>query len=626
MLGLGHVAMNAAEKNVPSNRLPYNSRQRQPSTDSDSSTTSDNNRSMDGPGANEYKFTENTHSNEILQGLNDLRKNGQFCDVTLSVDGVKFLAHRNVLSSFSPYFKAMFLSKLAESKQNVVQLKGVEVDMMSLLLDYAYTSSIVITRSNVQALLSAANLLQVLPVRDAACLFLERHMDASNCLGIHCFAEQHACTDLQNKAKDYALQNFLEVCHHEEFLGLLPAKLVELTSSDNLQVDKEESVFQAVARWYNDKPEIRRPDFYKVLETVRLPLLSPYFLHDCVENMPVVKQNPDCCQLVEEAKLYHLLPDRRAELSTSRTKQRNSADTIEVIVAVGGEDDKVVLRSVEYYCTKTNTWRTLACLPFAVSKHGLVASGKNTLYLAGGEFPDGSASRTVWRYDPVLDFWQEMASMIVPRSELGLAMLDGCVYAVGGWDGAYRLESVERYDPSTNSWSMIEPMKMAITSPAVIAHDGMLYVTGGAVLEDGDGIELVQRYNPRTDTWNELSPMLIPRSGAATCVLNGQIFVVGGWHASTENTNRVECYNVQSDTWEFKAPMCERRYRPGIAVMEGKIYVLGGEEGWDRYHDTIECYEPETDSWKITGEMPTSRSWLSCVPLQVKKSLCREKS
>lgn len=44
----------------------------------------------------------------------------------------------------------MFLSKLAESKQNVVQLKGVEVDMMSLLLDYAYTSSIVITRSNVQ--------------------------------------------------------------------------------------------------------------------------------------------------------------------------------------------------------------------------------------------------------------------------------------------------------------------------------------------------------------------------------------------------------------------------------------------------------------------------------------------
>lgn len=100
----------------------------------------------------------------------------------------------------------MFLSKLAESKQNIVVLKGIEVEMMSLLLDYAYTSALVITRNNVQCLLSAANLLQVLPVIEAACRFLERHMDASNCLGIHCFAEAHACTELQNKAKDFALQ------------------------------------------------------------------------------------------------------------------------------------------------------------------------------------------------------------------------------------------------------------------------------------------------------------------------------------------------------------------------------------------------------------------------------------
>lgn len=30
------------------------------------------------------------------------------------------------------------------------------------------------------------------------------------------------------------------------------------------------------------------------------------------------------------------------------------------------------------------------------------------------------------------------------RSELGLVMLDGCVYAVGGWEGRSRLDSVER--------------------------------------------------------------------------------------------------------------------------------------------------------------------------------------
>ena len=57
-------------------------------------------------------------------------------------------------------------------------------------------------------------------------------------------------------------------------------------------------------------------------------------------------------------------------------------------------------------------------------------------------------------------------------------MLDGFVYAVGGWEGSARLDSVERYCQLTNSWSYIPPMKIGITSPAVVSHDGMLYVTG----------------------------------------------------------------------------------------------------------------------------------------------------
>lgn len=39
---------------------------------------------------------------------------------------------------------------------------------------------------------------------------------------------------------------------------------------------------------------------------------------------------------------------------------------MQVIVAVGGEDDKVVLRSVECYDPVSHQWHTLASLPFAV--------------------------------------------------------------------------------------------------------------------------------------------------------------------------------------------------------------------------------------------------------------------
>ena len=46
-------------------------------------------------------------------------------------------------------------------------------------------------------------------------------------------------------------------------------------------------------------------------------------------------------------------------------------------------------------------------------------SGQNLMYMAGGEYPDGSASQAFMRYDPVLDLWQEMANLRTPRSELG---------------------------------------------------------------------------------------------------------------------------------------------------------------------------------------------------------------
>ncbi len=40
-----------------------------------------------------------------------------------------------------------------------------------------------------------------------------------------------------------------------------------------------------------------------------------------------------------------------------------------------------------------------------------------------------------------------------------------------------------------------------------------------------------------------------------------------------------------------------------------------------RYHDTIECYDEDNDVWDIIGEMPTSRSWLSCVAMTIRRDL-----
>lgn len=55
--------------------------------------------------SDDYLFVEPRHPYTVLQGLNSLRLNNAFCDVTLCCGGQEFPCHRIVLSSFSSYFQ-----------------------------------------------------------------------------------------------------------------------------------------------------------------------------------------------------------------------------------------------------------------------------------------------------------------------------------------------------------------------------------------------------------------------------------------------------------------------------------------------------------------------------------------
>jgi len=50
--------------------------------------------------------------------------------------------------------------------------------------------------------------------------------------------------------------------------------------------------------------------------------------------------------------------------------------------------------------------------------------------------------------------------MRVSRSGVGVGVLDGVLYAVGGHDGLKLLRSVEAYKPSTGVWTTIADMHL----------------------------------------------------------------------------------------------------------------------------------------------------------------------
>ncbi|XP_021564166.1 kelch-like protein 3 [Carlito syrichta] len=129
---------------------------------------------------------------------------------------------------------------MSESKAKKIEIKDVDGQTLSKLIDYIYTAEIEVTEENVQVLLPAASLLQLMDVRQNCCDFLQSQLHPTNCLGIRAFADMHTCTDLLQQANAYAEQHFPEVMLGEEFLSLSLDQVCSLISSDKLTVSSEE--------------------------------------------------------------------------------------------------------------------------------------------------------------------------------------------------------------------------------------------------------------------------------------------------------------------------------------------------------------------------------------------------
>ena len=69
--------------------------------------------------------------------------------MTLVVENCEINAHKMILSACSPYFNAMFQS-FEESKQNRICLQQIDSKALNLLIEFIYTSEILINEENVQ--------------------------------------------------------------------------------------------------------------------------------------------------------------------------------------------------------------------------------------------------------------------------------------------------------------------------------------------------------------------------------------------------------------------------------------------------------------------------------------------
>lgn len=543
------------------------------------------------------------HPKSLLDQINQLRKSDELCDVILRVGSLGIKAHKIILSASSPYFKAMFTTNLCESKQNEITIRDINENAIEQLVDFCYTSKITVDDKNVQNILPAACLLQMQEVQDYCSEFLRSQLDPTNCLGIRAFADTHSCKELLKVADKYLQNNFADVVTSDEFLLLPLNQLLEIISSDELNVKSEENVFKAVMNWIKHDLNERKQYLGQLMSHVRLPLLDVKYLVTQVSSDPLVRtlsiSDQTIRDLIDEAKDYHLLPQDRSLNQSIRTKPRKPFILIELLFAIGGWCSGDAISSVEMLDPLTsNEWKVVSSMGKRRCGVGVGVLNQQ-IYAIGGH--DGiSYLNSVERFCPITNKWyNDIAPTSNCRTSVGVCCLDGALYAIGGQDGVSCLNVVERYDPNLNRWSRAASMNSRRLGVSVVVLNNFIFAIGGS---DGSSpLNTVERYDPKNNRWTFMSPMITKRKHLGCAIYNDFIYAVGGRDDLTE-LNSVERYNPHTNQWFPCQPMKSRRSGVGLAVVNNQLLAVGGFDG-SSYLKTVEIYDNERNVWKLNSSM-----------------------
>ena len=185
------------------------------------------------------------------------------------------------------------------------------------------------------------------------------------------------------------------------------------------------------------------------------------------------------------------------------------------IFVVGGSDGYQDLSSVECFDPATAKWTALTPMNRSRCGHGVV-SAQGKLFAVGGNgpisYPRYEALRSVECLDPSTGVWTNVNPMSEARQLQVMAVLGDKLFAIGGEDADHnKLSSVECLDLSVqnSTWTPVASMNMPRSEFGVAVTRGMLYAIG----DSGDARSSMECFDPSdgpTGKWTIISGVSFP--------------------------------------------------------------------------------------------------------------------
>lgn len=538
--------------------------------------------------------TTTTQNSDNLQ-LNQLQQQQQNRDTSYEIK-----AHKIVLASVSDYFRAQFTNNFTDSNVNTIYL-DINYDILKLIINYVYTGKLLIKDMNIISyLLPASVLLSIKGITDICCSYLTKNINSGNAIGIAEFARAYGCMKLAKYADEFICRNCAQVLHSDEFLNLTDTQLCNLLGREELNIPCESIIFRAIIEWVKYDPEKRRASLDCLFKCVRYHYLTPQFLKEQIKSCDILKYQ-EAQRIVTN--IQHVISDLIAH-KPCPYEQRKPKVPFGLYIIGGYQRQSVNL--VDCYKFSSHLWET--CAEMRHPRSGIACvSHAFYIYAIGGRnnsIQGNVDCANVECYDPILNSWRDCASMSVPRSRAGAAVVDGLIYVCGGAFGSQYHASVEKYCPLINQWMPVQSMLMSRIGLGCAVVNRLLYAIGG--YDGKTRLKEVECYDPETNSWSPKAPMLTARSGCGCSPLNNYIYVVGGYTADVQ-LNSAERYDVITNQWSFIKSMNSPRSALACVTWFGRIFAIGGYTGQE-FLSKIECYNPEEDKWIEVTPMKSERS------------------
>lgn len=262
-------------------------------------------------------------------------------------------------------------------------------------------------------------------------------------------------------------------------------------------------------------------------------------------------------------------------------------------------------------------WRTAA--PSPVTRYegqGAVVDGR--LFALGGYTtccrPAATTASHV--YDPVADTWDAIADMPEPITHAGTAVVGDEIVLAGGFVGdspGAATDEVWRYDTVGDAWERGVDLPAPRGGGALVAHGTDLHFLGGG--GPGGGELIAEDHADHwvladgADEWVARAPVPNPRNHMAGVELGGLIYAVGGQHLDDEgagNQDTVEVYDPATGAWTAGPPLPQPtgHISASTFVRDGRIVVAGGKSQGFRLVPEVWELDPAAGEWTALPPLP----------------------